>query len=367
LSRVFTVEQALTVRTRAQGLASRDPSKSIVQVVRDCGGVQAQDAPAAALSVRVRSNGRTATEVEQARVEERSIIRTWGMRGTLHLLATEDAGWLLPLLGPGLIRGNQGRRTELGLDDETCERGCRALREVLGAQGPLTRAEIVAQLDARGIHLAGQAAPHLLFRAALEGLICLGPDRGAQPTYVLLADWTDLGAALPREKALAELARRHLAAYGPAGAEDLAAWSGLPMSEARAGWQAIAGELQEVEIAGRPAWMLKAHAAWRDAPPDCPSVRLLPAFDTYLLGHRNRDLILAPEYAKRVNAGGGIIHPTLLVDGRVAGTWRKERQRDRLAVTVAPFADLAPPVQAGVEAEIRDIGRFLELPVQWKQ
>src|SRR5215218_8383798 len=157
MARALSTEHALLLRTEAQGLDPRDSDKSVMQVVRSCGGVQAQDAPAAALSVRARSAGLTAADVERARTEDRSVIRTWAMRGTLHLLATEDLGWLLPLLGPVFIRSNQARRLQLGLDDETCERAIRALREVLGAQAPLTRAEIVEQLAGRGISLAGQA------------------------------------------------------------------------------------------------------------------------------------------------------------------------------------------------------------------
>src|SRR5207248_3232015 len=145
-------------------------------------GIQAQDANAAALAVRVRSTGLVAADVEHARVQERTIIRSWGMRGTLHLLATEDIGWLLPLLGPIFIAGDRRRREELGLDEDTCTRGMRIIRDVLATHGPLTRAEIVEQLATHGLRLEGQTRPHLLSRAALEGVICLGPDRGSEPT-----------------------------------------------------------------------------------------------------------------------------------------------------------------------------------------
>ncbi len=319
---------------------------------------------AAELAVRVRSTDIIAADVERARVQERSIIRTWGQRGTLHLLATEDVGWLLSLLGPVFIAGDRRRRTELGLDEETCMRGIAGLRDILADQGPLTRAELVEQLAARtGIRLEGQAAPHLLARAALEGVICLGPDRGTKQTYVLLADWIDLDSmtqSLSRDAACAELARRYLAAYGPAEPDDFASWSGLPMSDVRAGWKSIVHDLTDVEIAGRAAWMLKEHLVWLDEfPTQAPIVRLLPGFDTYLLGYRSRDMIVSAQYARRINAGGGMIAPTLVVDGRAAGTWKLKRLKNSLDVVLEPFEELASEIQPMLEAEVQDIGRFL--------
>src|SRR2546421_3087502 len=364
-------DQIRILRLRAQRLAPQQPgaSTSVAHVVKEVCGIQAQDANAAALALRVRSAGLVAADVEHARVQERTIIRSWGMRGTLHLLATEDIGWLLPLLGPVFIAGDRRRREELGLDEETCIRGIRILRNVLAQQGPLTRAEIVEQLAIHGLLLEGQARPHLLSRAALEGIICFGPDHGTEPTYVLLSDWVDQehrGHSLSQEAAHAELARRYLKAYGPATPEDLAVWSGMPMSKTRTAWQTISDQLIEVEVANRSAWMLKSRAAWLDELPapvpaqgHAPIVRLLPRFDTYLLGYQKRDISVPPQHAKRVNAGGGMIHPTVMVDGRVVGTWKSTFKRNYLDVVVEPFDELAREVHAGLEAEVADLARFL--------
>ncbi len=364
-------DQACLLRLRAQLLTPQQPAEviGVAHIVKELCGIQAQDAPAAALAVRVRSNGLLATDVERARVQERAVIRTWGPRGTLHLLATEDIGWLLALLGPVFIAGDRRRREELGLDEETCTRGIKITRNVLAEQGPLTRAELVEQLAIHGLRLEGQARPHLLSRAALEGIICFGPDRGTEPTYVLLSDWVDQehrGHSLSQEAAHTELARRYFKAYGPATPEDLAAWSGMPMSKTRTAWQRIVGQLIEVEIANRPAWMLKARTAWLDelsahapAQDHTPIVRLLPRFDTYLLGYQKRDLSVPLQHAKRVNAGGGMIHPTVMVDGRVVGTWKSTCKKNYLDVVVEPFDEFAPGVYAGLEAEVADLARFL--------
>jgi hypothetical protein len=339
----------------------------VVDVARALCGVQAQYEAATALAVRARSSGLVAGDVEAARVERRSVVWTWCQRGTLHLLAADDLPWLLPLIGPVFSRDSR-RREQLGLDAATLARGEAALREVLGGQGPLPRAAIAARLRARGLALEGQAVPHLLGYAAHRGTICYGPGAAGKPTYVLLRDWLpgwgDGPRGLPRERALADLARRYLAAYGPATPQDLATWSGLPLGEARAAWGAIERELLGVRAAGTEAWLLRARrpAADGDDRRAAPVVRLVAGYDPYLLGYRRRDLAVPAAHARRVHPGGGLLHPTLLVDGLAAGTWRSRAlgaEGARLEVTVRPFAALAPAVGRGLAAEARDVGRFL--------
>src|SRR6266566_2791927 len=141
-------DQVRLLRLRAQRLTPRsgDTISDVALLVKELCGIQAQDARAATLALRVRSAGLVAADVERARVQERTIIRTWGQRGTLHLLETKDLGWLLPLFGPVFIAGSRRRRAELGLDEDTCSRGMRIIRDVLASQGPLTRDELVEHL-----------------------------------------------------------------------------------------------------------------------------------------------------------------------------------------------------------------------------
>jgi hypothetical protein len=362
MARLLSDDQVRLLRLHAQQLVSwrTRSATGVAQVVKNLCGVQAQDAVAAALAVRARRAGLVAADVEHARVQERSVVRTWCMRGTLHLVTAEDLGWLLELLGPVFIKSSRSRRAELGLDEDTGARAVRALRDVLGEHGPLTRAEIVEQLAGRGIHLVGQARPHLLRLAALEGVICFGPNRGREPTYVLLAEWIDSRPALPPEKARAELAYRYLSAYAPATPEDFAVWSGLSLTKARAAWQQISSQLIEVQIGGSSAWMLKTQAKWlnRVAIPR-PIVRLLPSYDTYLLGYRSRDMVLAAKHAKRIHPGGGLLRPALLVDGRATGTWKVKRHRDSIEVIVEPFEDLTEDMWRRLDAEVEDLAHFL--------
>ncbi len=350
-------EQAVRLRLRAQWLDRPSPG-GVADVVRAVAGVQAQAPLAAALSVRPRCQGVTAAEVEAARVEDRSIVRTWLMRGTLHLVASDDLPWLLPLFGPLFSTASRRRRLELGLDDDTTERGVAALREALVEAGSLTRHEIAARLAAWGIRLEGQARPHLIGYAAQAGLICCGPDRGGEPTYVLLQDWLGYQPHPAPETMLPELVRRYLTAFGPARPEDLGAWSGLPMRDVRAAWAGVADEMLAVAVEGETLWLLKRDADRLDAvDTPRPPVRLLAAFDTLLLGYQDRRWLDAAGYEARIK-GGGLLPPALLIEGRVAGVWRVERGRRQLTVEVTPFETLDPRLEPALAAEAADVGRF---------
>ena len=163
---------------------------------------------------------------------------------------------------------------------------------------------------------------------------------------------------------LASLALRYLQAYGPAAPADLASCCGLPAGDVRAAWGAAAPELVEINFEGSPLWMLKSQAGWMDEMPSFmkeAAVRLLPAFDTYLLGYKRRDLVIADADFRRVNNGGGIIHPVALVDGQAAATWHMAQKRGRLEVTLEPFGEFPAAALPGLEAEAADLGRFLGL------
>jgi hypothetical protein len=371
----LSLTQTLLLRMRSQRLIGR-PATSPAQLVKAVCGIQAQALAAAELAVGVRSSGLTLADVEQARLQERSIIWSWGMRGTLHLLAISDLAWLMPLVGPVFLAGDRARSRQLGLDEETATRGVRLLVELLAGQGPLTRQEIAVHLAAQEIPMEGQASIHLIARAAAQGLLCHGPEREGEPSYVLLQDWCkdikfDASTGiLPREAALDELARRYLAAYGPAGAADLASWSGLSQRHLRSALGRIASELIEVEMAGRSGWLPKSHLDWLDelsssGQTPTPLVRLLPRFDAYLLGYAGREMIVEPEYARRINSGGGMIAATLLVDGRIQGTWSAKKRREALEVTVAPFGALAAEVWAALEPEVDSLGRYLGIKAEF--
>lgn len=356
----LSANQVRRLRLHAQRLApGPETTPDIAAVVRWVVGLQAQDARAAALSARARFPGITADAVARALTQTRSLVRTWLMRGTLHLAAADDLHWLLAALAPRFKKTSRRRREQLGLDDETAARGAQTLEEVLRRRGPLTRAQIRAAPALKDVPLDGQAAPHLIGYAALDGRVCHGPARDGNPTYAPLADWIDLPAAPSEHEALAMLTRRYLKAYGPAGPRDMARWSGLTLRVVRKGFERINHELTEVAVGGEPAWVLAEETPPLDEPPRHPVLHLLPKYDTLLMGYQRRDWILPAKHAKRIYPGGGLLRRSVLAVGRIVGTWDPKREgNDILRVVVDLFEDLPPPVCDALAAEAEDVGRF---------
>ena len=338
-------------------------------IVRRVGGLQAQDVNAVALQIRVRSAGLTAAAMHTAISEDRSVVRTWAMRGTLHLVPAEDFNWIASLTGPPALSAGRGRRLSLGLDEATLDRALTHATDMLREEGPLTRPQLAERLAEYDIPVADQGLNHIVRSGGFMGILCHGPlIDGRTETFVAADAWLAQTArpALPRQDALAELALRHIRAFGPAAPHDFAAWSGLPLRDARSAWQAISDELMEVTAADAPAWIAREDAprlerVLGDSP---PVVRLLGAFDTYLLGYKGRDLAVAPQYASKVNAGGGMIRPVVIIDGQAVGGWSMTRKAggSEVDISVTPFdgmADRLAPVRDALTAEAEDIGRFL--------
>ncbi len=361
-------DQVRQIRLRAQCLHPRQPGHKLLDVVRAVGGAQAQLSPAMMLALRARVKGLTVVDVEEAISGSRRLVRTWAMRGTLHLLLAEDVRWLISLLGPIFVSKGKRRRLQLGLDEDLSARGLRAIRAILSNRGPLTRGELVEKLQEQGIALdrRSQAPIHLIGLAALQGVICLGPERSnGESTYALMDNWIAPHEPVPREHALAELARRYFAGYGPASVKDFAAWAGLSMTDARRGWSLIRdqGQLTEVHVEDRTLWLPTSER--RNLSQFSRSevvVRLLPAFDAYILGYADRDDLVPPKHQHQVYHGGQTV-PAVLIDGLASGVWRYKRQDKRLQVAVHAFEPFDPVIQQQIAVEAEDIGRFWETSV----
>jgi winged helix DNA-binding protein len=308
--------------------------------------VQGQDPRGFRLAVRARTAGLTAADVERSMSEERSLVVTWLNRGTLHLVSSEDYPWLQALTTPPLFTSSARRLRQEGVSEREAERAMTTIEAALSDEGPLTRVQLRERIDAAGLRMEGQAMLHLLFLAALRGVVVRGPMVGKQHAYVLVRDWLGEQKPVDRERALAELARRYLVGHQPATERDLAKWAGLPLRDVRAGLEAIAAELDPGEDG-----LLRLRK--QRPPEETPPSRLLGAFDPVLLGWTSRRQILG-EHEPRV-VTGGLFRPFALADGRAVAGWKWARNE----VMMDPYEHLASKHAATFEAEAADVTRFL--------
>jgi hypothetical protein len=334
----------LAERLTAQGLSGPPPADPAAVAERLL-AVQGQDPRGFRLAVRARTEGLTAADVERA-LAERELLVTWLNRGTLHLVRSEDYPWLQALTTPPLLTSSARRLRQENVSEAKAERALATIERALGKEGPLTRIELRERIDAAGVPTDGQAMIHLLFLAALRGIVVRGPMVGKQHAYVLVHDWLGEQPPVDREKALAELARRYLVGHQPATDRDLARWAGLPLRDARAGLAAIAGEIDRGED-----WLLRLGK--RPEPARLPPPRLLGAFDPVLLGWTSREPVLG-EHTSLVTRNG-IFHPFAMAKGRAVAKWGLAGGTLRLE----PLQDIPAKVAAALDRDAAEVTRFL--------
>jgi hypothetical protein len=346
-------DELLRRRLTAQQLAG-PPADDARSVARRLLAVQAQDGRAARLAIRARAPAITVAEIDSELTQERSVLVTWLNRGTLHLIAAEDYPLLQALTTPPLWTANNRRLEQEGVSPAMADRAVTLVGRALADEGPLTRDALRDRLRGADVAVAGQALVHIMFRCALEGLAIRGPMVGKQHAFVRVQDW--LGsevsravAAIDRDGALAELARRYLAGHGPASERDLARWAGLPLRDARAGLSAIASDLRDeggglVDLAARA----------RMAP--LPVPRLLGGWEPLLVGWCSRAFVLRKHDPDVVT--GGLFRNFALVEGQGVASWKLEAG----SVTLTPFADVGvdDAAAAALAADARAVERFLD-------
>jgi hypothetical protein len=323
--------------------------------------MQAQDYSGVLWSIGLRSTHLTRADVEQA-ISDGSIVRTWPMRGTLHFLAASDVRWMLALLAPRSLQAAAGRYRQLELDEQTFTRAAGILERVLENGAHLTRAELFAALEADGIRTLGQRGIHILGWAAQNALICQGPMRGKQPTFVLLDRWAPPAEEIPRDEALARLALRYLAGHGPATDADLARWSGITLTDARAAISANSADLTEVKLDGVAYWSPRSPAPRSKA---IQGGYLLPGFDEYILGYRDRGAGIAADHQTRIVPGlNGVFKPTVIVEGRVVGTWSRTLTRSSGSVAIVLFPECVDAQSADLSRAIDRLAAFHQVPMR---
>jgi hypothetical protein len=337
------------------------------RIVRSMLAMQGQDLPGARWSVGLRGHGLTDQEVGAA-FDAGDIVRSWPMRGTLHIVAAEDIGWMLELMAPRTVAATATRRAQLGITADDLRRARDAAVGALEGRRVLDREALLFALAASGIVIDGQRGYHFLGYLAQTGVIVLGPVTGRQQSFVLLGEWVREPRRLEREEALGELASRYFRSHGPATDRDLARWSGLPLRDVRQGIAVSGAELARLELDGTTYHLAPGNldgVAAGSPKPHVPVVRLLPGFDEFLLGYGDRGAALAPEHAQAVVPGNnGMFLPTILIDGEVVGTWKRIPGNREVVVRLSPFGPLPDAAREGLAGATRAYGAFLGRPAR---
>jgi hypothetical protein len=334
-------------------LGSAAAPVTALSVARELGALQAQDYSSGVWSLGVRS-GLTRDQIEQA-VVDRQIVRTWPMRGTIHWVPAEDARWMCELLATRVLGSVETRHGELGLDERHRDLSRTLFEKHLTE--PMSRPDVVALLAEAGIDPSGQRAYHLVGYHCMTGLLCQGPLIGKQPSFVLIDSWVPESRSPGRDEAMATVVERYLRSHGPVTEKDVAGWLAHPLGFARQALALLGDRVVREDVDG-VTWL--THVDARPAPDGPGGVHLLPQWDEFLLGYKSRDVTLPDEHVTRVVPGRNMVfQPTLVIDGEVAGIWRRKAARDTVVVEVTPFTRLTARAQRGLEASSAAYGSFL--------
>ncbi len=359
----LTWEQVRAFRVRRQHLDERAPPSAMLEVAARIGGLHAQLMSSAELTLWARVEGLPRPAVREALWRDRTLVKTWAMRGTLHLLpSSEYPLWQAALsnyrhyLRPAWLR-------YFGTTLRDHERLAEAIGEALRGV-PLTRAQLAAEVQRRTrSRKLGNLLLHswgtMLKPAAYQGRLCFGPSAGQNVRFVHPAVWLRGNGSYDPQRALVEMARRFLAAHGPASREDLRRYWHVTVAQARKLFDAAGAEAVEVE--GEAKWMLAADVREAERLPAARGVRLLPAFDQFVIGasaHAER-LIPGP-WRARIYRQQGWVSPVLLVSGTMAGVWRADRKGKALAVRIEPFRKLPRATLRAAEEEAERLAEFLD-------
>lgn len=318
------------------------------------GGVQGQEYPGAKWAVGLRLPGSTDADIEKS-LNKKFILRTWLMRGTLHLVAVEDIRWMLGLLAPRIIKRNRRRYRELELDEELLKRSNQVLKDAVECK-ELNRKELLYILQKNGISTQGQRAAYILQRASLDGIICQYGMQHNNPLYISMDNLPNKNS-FDHDDALAELAGRYFKSRGPATVNDFMWWSGLLAADAKSGLDTVKSELISKTIAGQTYWYYQKENNFQNG---LPVAHLLPTYDEYLFGYRDRNAqIKSISKIKLKNR----YTPTIAINGVITGVWKRTIKGDTLTIKQQLFKKLNKNENHTLNQAKSRYGKFLDMKV----
>ena len=327
------------------------------EVVRWMGAVQAQDFTAAKWAVGQRTQDPKDAKVEQE-FTDGNILRTHVMRPTWHFVAPEDIRWMLKLTAPRVKAASAYYLRQLGLDAAELKRSNLVIEKALRGGKQLRRDELAVVLEKANIPAINQRLTYLVMNAELDGVICSGARRGKQFTYALLDERTPKTKTLGRDEALAELTLRYFRSHGPATLQDFIWWSGLTTAEAKAGLEMVKTQFRCEDVNHQTFWFCDQRPPAKET---IPSASLLSNYDEYIVGYAERSAIYDESHNHKLDGRGGVLFMhTILINGRIAGTWKRTIKTKTAEIELNPFTPLTKTDQLALKTELERFGKFLE-------
>jgi Winged helix DNA-binding domain len=355
--------QVHAFRLSRHHLVHRAPKEQLAAAIGDIGGAQAQLMSAAELQIGVRVLC-TVDDVKTALWKDRSLVKTWLMRGTLHLVPAEDLQLYAAAMSARRIRNINAWLRFVQMSEPEFANLINSLGDALSGE-PLTRAELIATVGrGRSAHVQDvlkSGLGGLLKPVARSGRLCFGPSRGQSVTFVRPSEWLGGWREFDPDEALAEVARRYLRAYGPATKNDFARWWGSWAGVGPAAWSRLADELVPVSIEGRRAEVLAGDLQQLSEATIGSAIQLLPSFDPYLLGHASRDHLFDVIHRAKVSRTAGWISAVVLIEGRVAATWTHTVAKQSLRITVKPLERLPSRARPAIRGRAEELAATLGL------
>lgn len=311
-------------------------------LVQNLGAIQAQDYPMSKWAIGLRLQDTTEADIEAA-LDAGKLVRTHVLRPTWHIVAAGDARWMLALTAPHIRRSMTAMQRSLELDAKVFSKTARIIEQALRDGRHLSRAALMEVIVRSGIAVSPLRAAHIMMEAELNGIVCNGRRQGSKLSYALLDEQCLPAPKLDREDALRELALRYYRSHGPATAQDFAWWSGLPAADVRRATEAARPALETVLLNGRE-YLLNGAAT----PPDKTTTTfLLPAFDEYLVGYKDRSAALPAQHNRSVITVNGIFRPVIVRNGKVVGQWSLRQQVGGACISILPHeGEKAVPAKA---------------------
>lgn len=327
------------------------------QVVAWLGAVQAQDFAAAKWALGLRLHCATDADIERA-FGDGAILRTHVMRPTWHFVVPQDIRSLLTLTAPGVHAANARMYRKLELDRGLLSRCHAVFTKALRDGNYLTRSELADGLRKHRTEAVGQRLAYILMHAELDALICSGPRRGKQFTYALLDERAPQAKPLGRDEALAQWTLRYFRSHGPAQLVDFAWWSGLPSRDAKRGLDLVASKLAHASIDGKTYWFARE---MKSIKPKGPTALLLSIYDEYTIAYRDRSVIAEDRTIEKLLAMGNALTSVLIVDGKIAGTWKRVVAGGRVEIATNLFRSFRSEERQALRAAAAKYAAFLEI------